>query len=158
MGMYTGVRAKIIIKPEFREEFSFLDKEAEYEWSESNLDFLKEYGQVSRATFIPRGGLSYMPDEWELVELRDLGNVSVASDGFDRYFNKKNGIWTFQCSLKNYEDTIETFFENVLPKITESIIHLEKYYEEWDSSILYELKDGKIVPSDSPGITYNHGY
>ncbi|WP_340032549.1 hypothetical protein NSQ20_11840 [Paenibacillus sp. FSL K6-1122] len=159
MGMYTGLRCKVIVKPEFRQEFEFLNNEVQYEWTESNIDFLKEYGEYSRATFIPRGGLSYMPDCWEDVPKnengdRDWRNASP-TDGFNREFNKETGLWTFQCSLKNYESTIEYFLDNVLSIVVETIIHLEYYYEEWDKSIMFELIDGQITKSVKEGIKYN---
>lgn len=161
MGMYTGIRCKVIIKPEYRDEFEFLNSpDIQYEWEESNLDFLKEYGKYSRATFIPRGSLSYMPDSWEIVPKKENGDYdwfrAEATDGFDRSFDKETGLWSFQCSLKNYDNTIEHFFENILPEITEEIIHLEYYYEEWARSKFYELLDGKIVKSSKEGILYGY--
>jgi len=159
MGMYTGLRCKVIIKPEFREEFEYLNNEVQYEWTESNIDFLREYGEYSRATFIPRGGLSYMPDCWEDVPKKENGDRdwlnATPTDGFYRDFNKESGLWTFQCSLKNYESTIEYFLENVLSKVVETIIHLEYYYEEWDQSIMFEIIDGQISKSNKEGIKYN---
>ncbi|MBD8839428.1 hypothetical protein IFU39_16570 [Paenibacillus sp. CFBP 13594] len=80
---------------------------------------------------------------------------SVPTDGFHRDFNKETGLWTFQCSLKNYESTIEYFLENVLSKVVETIIHLEYYYEEWDQSIMFEFIEGQISKSTKEGIKYN---
>lgn len=148
LGMYTGLRAKVIIKPEYRDEFAYISSgEVRYEWSNSRIDFLKEYGAYSRATFIPCGGLAYMPDSWETPDER-------ATDGFQRHFNKESGAWNFQCSLKNYEDTIEYFIENVLSKVVEQVIHLETYYEECIYSTLYELVDDKIIEKAEKGIKY----
>lgn len=145
MGMYTGVRCKVIIKPEYRDEIERLSKD-HYNWADSKIDFMKEYGQDYRATFIPLGALAYMPNSWEID--------GRATDDFERSFNKEIGLWTFQCSLKNYEHTIEHFFEDVLAKIAQEIIHLEYYYEEWISSWMYDLKGNKIVRSGI-GIKYN---
>ncbi|PTY93031.1 hypothetical protein [Heyndrickxia sporothermodurans] len=152
MGMYTGLRCKVVIKPEYREAMKQL-VDNEYEWSESDVDFFKEYGDVSRATFIPRGALAYMPGEWEGPPFGKFGD-GVPTDGFDRKFDPETGLWTFQCSLKNYEDTIETFMENVLARIAEKVIHLEYYYEEWDKSIMYDIVDGKVVELKGQGRTY----
>ncbi|MEJ3719172.1 hypothetical protein WGM54_14215 [Paenibacillus polymyxa] len=148
MGEYTGIRCKVIVKPEYREELNFLNsKEIQYEWSESNIDFLREYGEYPRATFIPRGMLSYMPDDWEDENER-------ATDGFERNFNNESGLWSFQCSLKNYDLTIQYFFEEVLSKIAELVIHLEYYYEDAVRSTFYELVGEKITESDREGIVY----
>ncbi|MHB0943297.1 hypothetical protein ACYCSU_16740 [Paenibacillus sp. ALE1] len=147
MGMYTGMRCKVVIKPEYREELEFLHNESQYEWSESNYSFMQEFGKLYRATFIPCGVLSYMPDSWE-------DSNECATDGFERTFDKKTGYWTFQCSLKNYDNEIEIFFENVLSKIAEQVIHLEYFYEEWEKSVLFDLADGQIVESKKEGIKY----
>jgi len=156
MGMYTGLRCKVIIKPEYIVEFVRLhSKEVYYDWSTSNIDFLKEYYEYPRADWVPNGCLSYMPVEWEDSEKK-------ATDGFDTKFESETGLWSFQCSLKNYDDTIEYFFEHVLSKVTQEVIHLEYYYEEWTRSKFYELINGKIVESDKEGIKYgyeeNDGY
>jgi hypothetical protein len=153
MGMYTGLRCKVIVKPEYREEMKHI-AEQDYEWSESNLDFMKKYDEEhSRATFIPRGALSYMPRSWEEGPFGGSGFGGKATDGFERNFDPETGLWTFQCSLKNYEDTIEYFMDHVLSRISEKVIHLEYYYEEWDKSIMYDIVDGKVIELDK-GISY----
>ena len=63
MGMYTGLRFKGTVKEEFRNEFEGIALEGN--WEESNSDVFKQFGSVSRASFIPCGALAYMPDEWE---------------------------------------------------------------------------------------------
>lgn len=151
MGMYTGLRCKVIVKPEYRDEMDYLHNVVYYDWSESNLDFMREYGKVPRATFIPYGDLCYMPDSWEDKITETL---SVATDGFNLKFDPATGLWTFQCSLINSCDTIEHFFELVLRRIAEKVIHLEYYYEEWEKSKFYDLVDGKIVESSREGIKY----
>ncbi|MCP1184952.1 hypothetical protein [Paenibacillus sp. 1781tsa1] len=157
MGMYTGLRCKVVIKPEYREELQRLHEEG-YEWETSEFDFMREYGQLGRASFIPRGSLSYMPNEWEDIPLKEDGSLDyrngTATDGFVRSFDSDTGYWTFQCSLKNYENEIESFFEIVLSKITESIEHLEYFYEEWSSSVFYDLDEGEIAKSTREGIKY----
>jgi hypothetical protein len=161
MGMYTGLRCKVYIKEEYRVELQRLHEEG-YEWGTSDFDFLRGFGRFSRASFIPCGSLSYMPDEWEDIPRKDDGSLDYwsgkANDGFEINFSFETGYWAFQCSLKNYESEIEAFFEEVLPIITDSIEHLEYYYEEWSSSIFYDLEDGKIVQSDREGIRYGYDY
>lgn len=144
MGMYTGLRCKVIIKPEYREEMKRMD-DIDYEWGESDLDFLKEfYETFSRAMLIPCGALAYMPDSWEGSPYNSYG-IGVPTDGFDRNFDYETGLWTFQCSLKNYENEIEYFIKNILTQIVEKVIHLEYYYEEWSNSVMYDIVDGKII-------------
>lgn len=148
MGMYTGVRCKVIIKEEYREDLNRIFTEGLY-WSDSNIGFISEYGSYSRADFIPRGCLCYMPDEWE-------DKNENATEGFDRKFNLGAGYWSFQCSLKDYDDTIQTFFDNVLSKIVKSIVHLEVFYEENDYSKSYKLEDEKIVEDNYRFIKYGY--
>ena len=157
MGMYTGVRAKLVIKDEFVPMIQLMMEES-LDWHEiqEKMDVpeeIKQYADCSRSSFIPRGALAYMPDEWE-QEPYDEYHSGVPTDGFDRKFDPETKVWSFQCSLKNYDDTIEEFFKLVVPLITKEIIHLEEYYEKWETSVLYELKDGKVEESEKPGIRY----
>ena len=105
---------------------------------------------IGRSSFIPRGSLAYMPDSWESEPdmslepyLTEWYDSRKPTDGFKRSYDEKTGYWTFQCSLKNYEYEIESFFE-ILPHFIENIEHLEYFYEEWDFSTQYDLVDGEI--------------
>ncbi|MEH7116158.1 hypothetical protein V7128_01865 [Neobacillus vireti] len=162
MGMYTGIRFKGIIKEEFAPVINIMMEERLY-WDDlynlfPQYDFLGQFSEVDRSTFIPYGSLSYMPDEWENIPRTENGSYDYANatdtDGFERKFDTETRQWSFQCSLKNYESTIQRFFEIVLPEITEKILHLEYYYEESIRSTFYDLVDGKVVKSDREGIKY----
>ena len=141
MGMYTGIRFKGIVKEEFRNEFE--DIALDGNWDISNNKIFRQFGNVSRANFIPCGVLFYMPVEWETVN----------KNGFDRAYDKDTGRWTFQCSLKNYDYTIEHFFK-IVPYFIEKIEHAEVYYEEWSHSVKLELIDGKIIMTNNKFIKY----
>lgn len=149
MGMYTGLRIKAIIKEEFRQMISEINNGADWGDYVKQFPFLKDYSEQSRAEFIPRGGLSYMPDEWESGTFPNYTDT----DGFERNIDTNTGHWTFQCSVST-GNVIKQFFEEVLPKITESAEHIEYYYEEWSRSTFYELVDGKIIESSREGIQY----
>lgn len=156
MGMYTGIRFKGIIKEEYTEVIETMMGEG-LNWEElyvryPQYEFLNEFGKISRSHFIPYGSLAYMPETWESGEYPN----EIPTDGFDTKFDNNARVWSFQCSLKNYEDEIGLFFKIVLPVITEEIIHLEYYYEEWNRSRFYELKNGEIVESDREGILYGY--
>lgn len=159
MGMYTGLRCKVIIKPKYRDELHLLHNEFEYEWDKSNFEFLKDFHKFDRSHMIPYGALSYMPDDWEDAPLKEDGSNdwfnATATDGFERNFNSETGLWTFQCSLKN-GSTIRFFIENVLSELSEEVIHIEYYYEEWARSVFYDMIDGKIVQSNRAGILYGY--
>lgn len=151
MGMYTGLRFKGIVKEEFRNEFE--DIALDGNWEESDNDMFKKFGSVSRASFIPCGALAYMPDEWEEEPFDEYYN-GTPTDGFDRTYDKETGRWTFQCSLKNYDYTIEEFFK-IVPYFIQEIEHAEVFYEEWSHSVRLELVDGKMVITDKKFIEYN---
>lgn len=88
MGMYTGIRFKGYVKPEFRADFASIALNGE--WEKSHDPVLKEFGEIGRASFIPCGALAYMPDSWE--------SGDEATDGFERTWDPETGYWTFQCS------------------------------------------------------------
>jgi len=153
MGMYTGIRFKGIVKPEFREEFGGIAIDGN--WKDSKDSTLQAFSKVERSSFIPCGGLSYMPGEWEDRRNADeYGHGAVATDGFERAYDKDTGYWAFQCSLKNYSDTIYDFLL-LLPYFIEAVEHMEVYYEEWDWSERYELVDGKMVMTTDKFVQYN---
>lgn len=147
MGMYTGLRFKAIIKQEYIDDIQKMLKSNNDEpWEDCESDVLKSFAKISRSSFIPFGCLAYMPDCWENEDGTD-------SDGFERDFNNETGRFAFQCSLKNYDETIEYFINNVVPIICDKLIHCETLYEEVNVSTMYGLNDGKIEELDY-GIRY----
>ena len=144
--MYTGLRFKGIVKKQFREEFVPIALRGW--WEDAKDKKISNFANCSRASFIPCGALAYMPDEWE------DGNKK-ATDGFERTYNKESGVWTFQCSLKDYENTIEEFLA-LVPYFIESIEHCEVFYEEWIYSVKYELIENAIVLTNSKFIKYRY--
>ena len=143
MGMYTGLKFKGIVKEKFRKNFE--DIALYGDWEESDDEIFRQFGKVSRSGFIPCGGLAYMPDKWE---------IEVFDNNFDRTYDEKTGRWTFQCSLKNYDNTIEKFLE-IVPYFIEELEYVEVFYEEWRYSKRYELMDGKILMTNDKFIEYN---
>ena len=140
MGMYTGLRFKGIVKPEYRNMIVEIMKEYTDEgWEKfvGEFPFLTEFASLSRCNMIPWGSLCYMPDSWE--------DDSIQTEGFKRHFDPETGYWSFQCSLKNYSGEIACFLNEVVPVIIEESQHIEYLYEEWYESILAELKDGAVV-------------
>lgn len=149
MGMYTGLRFKGTVKEEFRDKFE--DIAMEGRWYESDDYMFYRFSGNSRAQFIPCGCLAYMPEEWEIESIDR--KYTIGTDGFHRTYDKESGRWTFQCSLKNYERTIEDFLDMV-PYFVEDVEHAEIFYEEWDYSEKWELIDGKMVMTNDKFINY----
>ena len=144
MGMYTGLRVKVTVKEEYRDMIQAIHEGADWADFAEQFPFVTAYSKQGRAEFIPRGMLFYMPFSWEEGRFPN----AVATDGFERHIDMETGKWSFQCSLKNYNNEIEQFFHEVLPVIISEAEHIEYLYEEWDASSLYELKDGKIVKTE----------
>jgi hypothetical protein len=158
MGMYTGLRCKFIVKKEFRPLIKRLMDNGDWTEIASGYDFIEKFAEYPRADFIPFGALAYMPDEWQYIPVNENGKYdwdnAKATDGFEHQFDEKTGYWAFQCSLKNYESTIEAFFTLIVDNIVEKIIHLEKYYEEWTYSERWDFVDGKVRCVDEKFIKY----
>ena len=139
MGMYTGLRFKGVVKKEFRE--SFEDIALEGMWEESSDEKFLEFSRDDRASFIPCGGLCYMPNTWH------------DDDKIEREYDKNTGYWQFQCSLKNYGDTIENFLK-LVPYFIESVEYCEVFYEEWSHSSKYELIENEMKLTDVYFVNY----
>lgn len=145
MGLYTGLRCKIKIKEKYVQDLKELIS-LNYEWSQHYLSEFKEFGKLDRANFIPCGGLHYMPYCWEKLKTNAVNQYDTEDvDEFKHNFDEKSRTWTFQCSLKNYSGEIEYFIEKIVPLIAENIIHLEKLYEEWETSIIYKMDNNNIL-------------
>lgn len=154
MGSYTGIRFKGYVKEEFRKNFESVALKGD--WENHHDPIFREFSKNERASHIPIGGLSYMPDSWEsplVVDGVEIIGEYVDGDGFDLKYDKETGYWTFQCSLKNYWSTIEEFFE-ILPYFIESIESLEYFYEEQAYSHKYELIENKVVLTNTRHILY----
>ena len=119
--MYTGLRAKLVIKEEFWPAIDMLmDPTTAARWEEvaeafPQYPFLTEWAGVDRCNFIPFGALCYMP--WDDND-----------PAWERSF--ENGLWVFQCSLKNYAGEIAYFVETVIPHIVDVRHELYSLYEE----------------------------
>ncbi len=133
MGMYTGLRGNIVLKPEVAElmvewyDDDIISDEAAklFDWNvwnyvASNLSNEKvaSFAQMSRSSFIPNGAVCYMPPDWEFQN------------------NIRHGVLYFCCSLKNYCGTIDKFIE-LLPEIA-TAWDLEELYEENTESIFHK--------------------
>lgn len=140
MGMYTGLRFKGVVKKQFRKTFDSIAMSGD--WENSDDAKFKEFGNYDRASFIPLGRLCYMP--WDDNDKE-----------FERSYDEKTGRWVFQCSLKNYSETIEVFLE-LVPYFMESVEFCEVLYEEWGWSAGHELIGDKMVETQPKLICYCH--
>ncbi len=133
MGDYTGLRVDVVLKPEFVPVIEYLMSDerryaedpyaCEPAWEAvagkfPQYAFLRHWSMVPRADFIPFGALAYMP--WD--------------DADPAWQHRLEGDrWVFQCSLKNYDQTIETFLKDVLSlmaKEVNEVYHLYEYNDQ----------------------------
>lgn len=130
--MYTGLKVRCVVKPEFSEIIEKLNNDDHYyRWEELARDYpqygwLTKWASVDRAVFIPFGAVCYLHDPW--------------TEGYSNY-NKEDRIWDFECSLKNYENEIETFLKTVLATIAKDILICYSQYEEDEQPTYYTMED-----------------
>lgn len=122
MGMYTGLRGTVIIKEQYRGRMeSMINGDGDPSWAKSfgdiDEEFIQQYIGLDRADFIPHGAVCYMPEFW------------CDNDG-GCGFDENLGIFTFNCSLKNYSDEIGSFLRM-----------LRVIADNWEIQELYEEND-----------------
>lgn len=96
--MYTGLRAKVKIRPEFRAEITKLHEEGS--WENVKVPNIEIWLKQGRNGFIPFGMLAYMPDDFGEPFKPRMNEYGFESKGGSEFDGK---WWTFSCSLKNYE-------------------------------------------------------
>ncbi len=133
MGMYTGVRSRVKIKPEHRDAIKKLHDYGD--WTVVSVPNVIDWIMHGRCGFIPFGVLAYMPD--------DFGEPSKEGGSeFDGEW------WTFSCSLKNYENEIEFFMENIMCHLVEEVDYCESLYEEYPLPDISQF-DSQVVNQES---------
>lgn len=133
MGMYTGIRCHVKVKSKYLNtihrlvnNYQTTDDWNRSPWTGLGYDFTDKFSFIDHCESIPFG--QHVTFIWD-----DTWRPSFIDNE-----------WIFQCSLKNYEKTIESFFDLFLSEIVESIITLEVRYEENKSIDRYDLVNGKI--------------
>lgn len=135
MGMYTTIRASVVVKPEYRVVIARLhqlqydvspqDWRPGYCWLElakefPDLTFVDAWSQVGRCSFIPFGDFCGVPESFS------------PRGKWYTDFDHTSGAWSFCSSLKNYGGEIQFFVTNVLARIVESATVCDSRYEEAD--------------------------
>lgn len=131
--MYTGLKFKGVVREKFRQDFDKVIIMGR--WDKLNDSLLAEFGEYERSDFIPHGsaGVTY---EWEKQEIPHI-------------WNEKTGEWQFTCGLKNYEDVIQEFID-LLPYLCEKVELCEVFYEEWDFSERWDVKENYSYLAEKP--------
>lgn len=133
MGMYTGFKAQVDVKPLYRPAIHYLHNISDEDWDAVGnntwravwmkfpYDNFLKWSTFSRSCFIPFGCLAYMP--------KDFSNAENG-ESYSR-FDEEEGIWQFCCSLKNYNNEIQNFVDLVLKEIVENVDYCYHLYEEY---------------------------
>ncbi|ANH50633.1 hypothetical protein SALINJAH_182 [Bacillus phage SalinJah] len=130
MGMYTGLRAKIVVKEEYEELAEFISCGGDWDEIADIYPFVEDIANKSRGDQVPHWSVSYMPDEW--------GEYNVNN------FNSDTREWEMIFSIKNYDGEIQCFMHTVLTVIAEKVIYMYEHYEEWDIEKQYTIEDGVL--------------
>ena len=102
MGMYTDLEFTATIKPEYVNLIKTLYET--FTWKNLGYEFTDIFSRDSRSGFIPFGA--------------PLGDHSFTENE-----------WKVNCSLKNYDNTIQLFLDNVLSKIALSVSEMTTMIE-----------------------------
>ena len=146
MGMYTAVKFSATLNDTGRAVVDFLEKVRPDETTQKEtwqvaaehfeFSWLSDWAKVRRCDFIPWG--SYTPG---YRDLDDVGHQhvlvetpSTTSDHVFRYIRPERSedgrVWHVSSELKNYENEIRNFCENVLPRIIAEPCTVYYEYEE----------------------------
>ncbi|MEX2431420.1 MAG: hypothetical protein WD645_05820 [Dehalococcoidia bacterium] len=115
MSMYTAFRAEIPVNKLGLTLIGELEKADNASdlthWEQAllaapELEVLRPYLANGRHNMIPRGAGGQVPRAW-----------SVGGDDNVRYVS--HGAWHILCTLKNYDQTIERFMQQVIPCIVD---------------------------------------
>lgn len=124
MGDYTGLRGSIVLNEKYSQVFDMMiecENAPHFKWDEilpADNVFLKDH----RNSFIPFGDVCGIAD-WE----------------YDVKYSRELHTLFFTCSLKNCNDTIHSFMDNVIPEIADSY-DLEDLYEDDDQPTIWRGK------------------
>tara|TARA_Y100000310_G_scaffold230562_1_gene233005 strand:- start:1354 stop:1770 length:417 start_codon:yes stop_codon:yes gene_type:complete len=115
MGDYTGVRFTAVLNDLGFRVAGAMGPPRHASWVDLARDIpelaIPRWASMGRAGFIPRGIMSYMPDDWQNE------NEVV------------NGRWHVCCSLKNYKGEIAVFLDEVLPQLIREPCEVEVLFE-----------------------------
>ena len=131
MGMYTSLRGIVKVKPEY---FNLIQNILENGWCREKWQETEEYSFVDE----------YLKTEGR-VSILHFDNLQDPFDEEQDFFQSKfeDGNFYFSTDLKNYRDyssnmqPIDSFFKNILEKITEEIIVLETTCEDYSTVFQY---------------------
>lgn len=116
MGYYTGFRFIGVVKEKYVKDIKKLNIDEDNCWKTfaKKHPFAKKYSENDRCLFIPFGVMS------------DNGNKLGCKDNFNNFqypnYLEDGCTWNFACDLKNYDNTIEIFLNDIANEVCEKYI------------------------------------
>lgn len=129
--MYTGFQFIGKIKKEYVKFVETITSVGcvEFNWKDyvSKYPFLEKFAKLPSSCMIPFGCFTaYNEDKFGI---KDSNHNELIASWFNEFGNTEY-TWTFACDLKDYDNEIETFIENVATKICSEFVGLCWYEEE----------------------------
>ena len=119
MGYYTGFRFIGLLKQKYEKDITSIFDERDCDencWVKfaKKYPFAKKYSENPRCEFLPFG-FNDLP--------RILGNFQRHNEFIEDGNMYEDGVtWNFACSLKDYDNTIELFLQDIASEICEKYI------------------------------------
>lgn len=133
MGEYTCLKFTGVLKKKYVDDIKNL-KLDEYKlvWEDfaKKYPFAENYLKNDRSNFIPFGAISAYNERKVGCENR-YNHIIWSSDYYETYYT-----WNFACDLKDYDNTIETFINEIANEICEEYIALA-WFEYAEFPIIY---------------------
>ena len=149
MGMYTDLQVKGVLNDIYVDEIKRLmgcRLSGQDFWASSEIKELRSFGENdTRADFIPMGACVYH-DELE-EDISDGTKLSLIQKD-DKY------IWEFVCTLKNYDDTIGTWINDIATRLFRHAT-LYTWYEETRHPTKWTISRGVLTDH---GLDKSMGY
>lgn len=116
MSLYTAIRFRGIVKPEFRDIFEPIALHGK--WKESPDDVLRDFGECNRsASYIPCASACII-DRWQ-------------KEPWKTGYSKETGEWVFEVDINTYSLPVCDFEDEIIPYLMESVEHYEVWHELW---------------------------
>ena len=145
MGMYTCLQFIGVVKKEYEKfvkKIVEIDDCEDFNWNDyvEKYPFLENFVKKPRSCMIPYGCFTSYNER--KLGIKDTNHNELIASWFNDFVNTEY-TWTFACDLKDYDDEIETFIEEVAVNLCDNFIALQ-WYEETAFPTIYFYENGKL--------------
>lgn len=131
MGMYTTLYFKARIKKEYTDLIENYGLDGE--WKDCGHPLLEQFGNGDRrASFIPNGAVDY--------------NCVKGSGRINEWLPQFR-LWEVQCSLKNYDATIDDFLD-IFADMIDNLYECVMIVEERGGDVMYDMHLIEVDPQE----------